>query len=145
MADILKHTFNVRDINCRYQEIHNEIFSLSVRKLAIEIFVDQKVSIKKYEDELKMLQGKLIDIQTALNVIPQSELKIRTGKEILLALSNYVTALTKSINYLQKICNDKNSLSGSDSNLINYKMAYDDAIQHHKNLGIRLNDLLSSF
>ncbi|MDX2507237.1 MAG: hypothetical protein QNL62_22560 [Gammaproteobacteria bacterium] len=145
MADILKYTCNVSDVNCRYQEIHNEIFSLSVHKLVRNIVTDKSVSFKKHEDELKTLQGKLMNIQTTLDALPQSELNIRRGKEIFLTLSNYVTALTKSIDYLQKICHNKNTLSGSDSNLVNYKKGYDDAIQYHKNLGIRLNGLLSSF
>ena len=145
MADILKYTCSVREINYRYKAIHNEIFSLSVRKLVTEMFADQSDFYKKHEDGLKRLQCELMDIQTALNVLPHSELKILRGKEILLSLSNYVTALSKSINYLQKICNDKSSLSGSDSNLVNDKKFYDDAIQHHKHLGFRLNGLLSNF
>jgi len=145
MADILKYTYDVSDINYRYQEIHNEIFRLSVRKLAMEMFADQNVPLKEYEDDLKMLYGKLTDIQTALDVLPQNELNIRSGKEILSALSNYVAALTKSIHYLEKICNDKKNLLFSDSNFVNDKKAYDDAIQHHKNLGVILNSLLSDF
>lgn len=145
MADILKYICNVSDVNCQYQDIHNKIFNLSIRKLVIDIFSEQSVSFKKYGDGLKMLHGQLINIQTVLNELPQSELKILKGKEILLALSDYIAALSKSINYLQEICNDKNNLSGSDDNLDNYKMVYDDAIQHHKHLGGRLNELLSSF
>lgn len=145
MADILKYTCSVREINYRYKEIHNEIFSLSVRKLVSDMFSDQSDSYNKHEDRLKKLQWQLMDIQTTLSVLPHSELKILRGKEILLALSEYVTALSKSINYLQKICNDKSCLSYSDSNLVNDKKFYDDAIQHHKNLGFRLNDLLSNF
>ncbi len=145
MADILKYTYDVSDINYRYQEIHNEIFRLSVRRLAMEMFADQSVSLKKHEDELKILHGKLTDIKTALDALPQNELNIRRGKEILKALSKYTEALTKSIHYLQRICNDKKNLLFSDSNFVNDKKAYDDAIQHHKNLGIKLNSLLSDF
>ena len=145
MADILKYICSVRNVNYQYQEIHNDIFSLSVSKLVTEIFTDKSVTFKKHEDGLKMLYGHLMDIQTALSALPQSELKIKRGKDILLTLLNYVTALSKSINYLQKICSDKNSLLGSENNLVNYKMVYDDAIQHHKILGVRLNGLLSKF
>lgn len=145
MADILKYTYDVSDINYRYQEIHNEIFSLSVRKLAKEMFTDQSVLLKKHEDDLKILHGRLADIQTALDVLPQNELNIRRGKEILMALSNYTEALIKSIHYLQMICNDKKNLLFSDSNFVNDRKAYDYAMQHHKNLGVRLNTLLSSF
>jgi len=145
MADILKYICNVRDVNHKYQEIHNNIFSQSVSKLVTEIFTDKRVAFKKYEDVLKMLNVQLMDIQTALNVLPQSELNIRRGKEILLALSSYITALSISINYLQKICNEKNSFSDSDGNLVNYKMLYDGSFQHHKHLGVKLNELLSSY
>lgn len=145
MSDILKYTCSVRDVNFQYQEIHNEIFRLSVRKLVIEIFENQSVSFKKHEDRLKILHEKLMDIQTDLNVLPRSELNIRRGKEIFLALSNYVTAISKSIHYLQKICNDKSSVLSSDNNLVNHKKSYDDAIQHHKKLGVTLNGLLLNF
>ena len=145
MTDIIKYTYSVRDVNHRYQMIHNDIFGLSVRKLAVAMVKGQSASVTKYDDELKMLQEKLTDIQTVLGTIPQSELKIRRGREILLTLSKYVAALSKSINYLKKICHDKNSLSASDSNLVNDRKLYDDAIQHHKTLGVKLNGLLSSF
>ena len=145
MTDIIKYTYNVRDVNHRYQMIHNDIFGLSVRKLAAAMVKGQSVPVIKHEDELKKLQEKLTEIQSALDTLPQSELKIRRGREILSTLSNYVAALTKSIIYLQKICNDKNRLSGTDSKLVNDRKLYDDAIQHHKTLGVKLNSLLSSF
>lgn len=145
MADILKYTCKAREVNYRYKEIHNDIFSLSVRKLVTGLFAEQSDFYKKYIDELKSLEWQLKNIQTDLNVLPHSEIKILRGKDILLALSDYVTALSHSINYLQKICNDKSRLSGPDSNLVNDKKFYDDAIQHHKNLGDRLNGLLSNF
>lgn len=144
MSDLLKYTCSVRDVNFQYQEIHNKIFRLSLRTLIIEIFEDQSVSFKKHADRLKMLHEKLMDIQTGLNTLPRCELNIRRGEEIFLALSNYIIAISKSINYLQKICNDKNSVC-SDNNLVNDKKIYDDAIQHHKKLGDKLNGLLLSF
>ena len=145
MTDIIKYTYSVRDVNHRYQMIHNDVFGLSVRKLAAAMVKGQSASLTQHDDELKMLQEKLTNIQTALGTIPQSELKIRRGREILLTLSKYVAALSKSINYLKKICHDKNSLPGSDSKLVNDRKLYDDAIQHHKTLGVKLNGLLSSF
>lgn len=145
MTDIFKYTCDVRDVNHRYQMIHNEIFSLSLRKLVTAIVSDQSVSLKNHADELYLLHGKLMDIQTDLDVLPQSELKIPRGNEILSTLSDYITALTKSIDYLQKICIEKSRSPVSDSSLTEYRTVYDDAIQHHKTLGVRLNGLLSSF
>lgn len=135
----------MRDINHQYQVIHNEIFGLSARKLVKAMVGEQVVCLQKHEDELIALQDKLLDIQVTLNSLPQSELTIRRGKDILFNLLEYITALKKSISYLQKICSTQNSPVSAKSNLNNYKKAYDDAIQHHKNLGSKLNQLLSSF
>lgn len=153
MSLLLKLVYDTNALRQRYVTAHRKIFGLSFgrvvrlsRESAAADFETQVARLSELVTELRQLRNKLGKLQ-------ESELRQRTGRELREALADYTGALEDSVGKLKRICErNAQELRGVAEfrlySLGDYRfdrIAYDDAVQHHKRIGLRLNQLLSNF
>lgn len=153
MSLLLKLVYDTDALRQRYVEIHQKVFGLSFGRL---IRFSRESAAADFEAQVGRLSELVIELRhlhDELARLPESELRQRTGRELRKALADYTGALEDSVCKLKFICErNMQELRGvagfRDYSLGDYRLdriAYDDAVQHHKHIGIRLTQLLSNF
>lgn len=149
MSKLVKIVYDVAGIHGRYRCVHNEIFHLSARKLVRFLNPDLRDLYTSQASVLDGLLQQLNQTQSELEDLAASDLSIRRGIEIQSELADYVVALVESIKILKSISElmkqraTKEKIYSAES-LQSLKVAYDDAMQHHKRLGAHLNALIAT-
>ena len=149
MSKLVKAVYDVAGIRGRYLHVHDAIFHLSARKLVRVLSLGRPDAHGSGTTELGQLLQQLQAAQTELEDLDEADLLVRRGREIQTELTDYVLALTKSVTILRSISDllqqrdTKNKLFDS-ARLQGLKVDYDDAMQHHKRLGARLNTLIAT-
>ena len=129
------------------------MFGFSVSRVAHIANLHTAASYRQDLAELDDLTAALDGIRSQLADLQDDQLTKRTGWEIRDALLDYTNALHQSLHQLRKICQSRQQEKEKDGKQGRYsikgyreeRIAYDDAIQHHKRLGERLTNLLSTF
>ena len=149
MSQIIKLTYDAAAARARYARIHEAVFKLSVRGMVAAIKQRKSVDYEARQSELSKISRSLEEIEKALSRIDDAEMsRVRGGGLIRLALLEYVQALGCSVRMLGGICKceiNQPKGEGDQRSLVEAKAAYDDAVQYHRRLGDRLNQLLASF
>jgi len=149
MSKLVKVVCDVAQIRGRHLQVHDEIFHLSAREMMRFLSRGKPDAESRGAAELDLLLQRLGTAQSELGELDESDLSIRRGGEIQAALADYVTALTESVQLLRSI--SEHSWRRATKNehydpghLQQLKVNYDDALQHHKRLGVRLNALIAA-
>ena len=149
MSQIIKLTYDAADARARYARIHEAVFKLSLRGMVAALKQRKWIDYEARQAELSKISRTLEEIEKALSRIDDAEMsRVRGGGLIRLALLEYVQALGCSVRMLRGICRsemDRLKGQGDQRALVEAKAAYDDAVQYHRRLGDRLNQLLASF
>jgi Mg2+ and Co2+ transporter CorA len=147
MSKLFKVLYDIADIRCRYQRIHEEVFGFSARRILKSLQGAASGTSSARSVELDRLLSRLDAAQQDLDHLGEEDLSIRRGGEIQSALMAYARALSQSNASLKAFCEFRQSIKGSEEDherLNTLKVAYDDAVQYQKRLGRRLNELISS-
>ena len=149
MSKIIKLTYEAADARGCYAKIHESIFKLSLRGMIAVLNRRKWIDYEIHHTELSNVSQSLDDIEIELSLIDDTEMsRIRGGVLIRLALLEYVQALGQSVRMLKGICeryiNDRGE-QREQNELATAKASYDAAVQYHRHLGDRLNQLLSTF
>lgn len=149
MSKLLKVLYDVAEIRCRYHGIHEAVFGFSPRKLLRTLNRPVEGDQQAEAQELDRLLSRLYSAGTDLESLSEEDLSVRRGHEIRRALLDYVEALTESSNRLKALCelpqraeDRANAEFGNRQAAL--KVVYDDAMQYHRRLGARLNQLIST-
>jgi len=153
MSVLLKLVYDTNLLRQRYIEIHENLFGLSFGRL---VRLSRESAQPDFATYAERLGGLILDLQNVrdqLGRLEERKLSHRTGRELRDALADYTVALEDSIRKLQCICErNLKQQQGMEAfkhySLGDYRVdriAYDDAMQHHKRMGLRLNQLLSNF
>jgi len=149
MSELVKLVYDTSRIRSRYRHIHNRVMGFSLRAMRLLVRPDSAPELSGYEKELQALDEYLNTVEGALQRLDPKELTKREGNELRTGLLEYVEALGASIDRLLRICAGKRKEQEGDPEFARYsdtqyaddRVAYDDAIQHHRRLGARLNEL----
>ena len=155
MALLLKLVYDVARVRSAYTRIHEEVCGLPARSLLRRFLLRRGADLQQYQADLQSLCAELESVRQTLSGLKSSELGVRRGEDIRKALSDYAEALEESVGRLGGICAERcrgdtvNALPGQDTprsaKAAADRRAYDDSIQHHRHMGARLTDLLSTF
>lgn len=154
MSHLLKLVYAAGELNRRYSRVHEEIFGFSVRRLVRRSHKNaSEPPPQSRTDQLSALTEELKAIQRQIEELEECDLTKRRGREICTVLKDYTQALTASVSVLNTICRrlarEQEGVDGwrnySATSFRQDRITYDDAIQHHKRLGRRLQELLATF
>jgi hypothetical protein len=149
MSNLVKILYDVGAIRSRYRGAHEAICGFSARKLLRSLHRRRPEHQAAELDELHRILSMLRGAMEALEALGEHDLCIRRGREIQVALADYIAALTESTTRLEALCRQLAQEEDADPDNKGdkgheLKIAYDDAVQHHKRCGTRLNDLISA-
>lgn len=149
MSKLVKIVYDVAQIRGCYLRVHEEIFQLSTRILVRVLNRGKPDARDREAAAIDQLVQRLENAQSELEDLDESDLSVRRGGEIRTALADYVIALTESVQFLRSISEllqqrDTKDQRYDPDHLQGLKVNYDDALQHHKRLGARLNALIAA-
>lgn len=151
MSYVVKLAQDISKVLVRYKKVHDQVFSLR-KAVLIHNLYKKEVDYLAHEQELRILRNEIGKIQAAIVQLNAADLTKRSGEEVRSALLRYTEALWEAVNKLLVICRNLR-LEGegvqeftgySASYLRQDRVTYDDAVQHYKRWGVRLNGMFSN-
>lgn len=146
MSKLLAILYDVADIRTGCQQVHDERFGLSLRRVLGALGGGATGTSAAQCARLQRLRERLLRARQELDALDKEDLAVRRGQEICDTLREYAEALDRSLGGLEQLCRHERALpsapAGDDAAPL--KVLYDDALQHQKRLAIRLNALISS-
>ena len=152
MSDLLKIAYEVAAVRSDYLRIHRRVFHVSAGRLIHNLtrrHTRGSLTDQTDQQELEELSQRLSRAIDGLSKLNKEDLSIRRGSEIQNELSAYAQALTESMAALATLLevrkrprNESHHEPSGASQAM--KTAYDDAVQYHKRLGARLNELFTT-
>ena len=152
MSRLLKLVYEASELRRQYAGIHEEMFGFSVRRI-MRLGQQSGNECRAKMQRLDDLSLALAEMRKQLAELQECDLTKRRGHEICTALEEYTQALNASVGLLNTICRRLAREQERADGWRNYtatsfrqdRISYDDAIQHHKRAGRRLQELLSTF
>ena len=149
MSDLLKIAYEVAAVRTDYLRIHRRVFHVSAGRLIHNVTRRHTRGSLTDQQELEQLSQRLGRAIDGLRKLNEEDLSIRRGREIQNELSEYAQALTESMAALATLLEVRKrprnwSHHDPSGALQAMKTAYDDAVQYHKRLGARLNELFTT-
>jgi small-conductance mechanosensitive channel len=149
MSDLIKIVYEVAAVRSDYLRIHRRVFHVSAGRLMHNLTRRHTRGSLTDQQELEELSQRLSRAIDGLSNLNKEDLSIRRGREIQNELSAYAQALTESMAALATLLEvRKRPRNGSHHQPSGAsratKTTYDDAVQYHKRLGARLNELLTT-
>jgi hypothetical protein len=152
MSHLLKLVYEASELRRRYTGIHEEMFGFSVRRI-IRFGQQSERECQAKMQRLDDLSEALAGMRKQIADLQECDLTKRRGHDICTALGDYTQALSDSVALLHTICQrlarEQKGVDGwrnyTATELRQDRITYDDAIQHHKRMGRRLQELLSTF
>ena len=149
MSDLLKLVYEVAAVRSDYLRLDRRLFHISAGRLLHNLTRRHTRGGLTDQQEIEELSQRLSRAIDGLSQLKKEDLSIRRGSEIQTALSEYAQALTESMTALAALLEvGKRPRNGSrhqpSGESQTTKIAYDDAVQYHKRLGARLNELLTT-
>jgi hypothetical protein len=149
MSNLVKLLYEVEALGRRYNQVHESVCGFSARSIL------RSLRGKGEHDrgaQIAELQRILSQLETATNELLSLEegaFSVRRSREIHRALLDYVSALSQTTCRLEALCqenqrDDERGLSFPRNPQNNLKIAYDDAVQNHRRLAERLNELVAT-
>jgi hypothetical protein len=150
MSHVVKLAQEISKVLTRYKKVHDQIFSL--RKAVFMPNVYRGVDYLAHEQELRTLRNEIGKIQFAIAQLRSTDLTRRSGEEVRGALLRYTEALWDAVNKLQVICRNLRledegvqEFTGYSTSYFRHdRVNYDDAVQHYRRWGVRLNGMFSN-
>ena len=151
MALIITLAYRVSRIRGDYVDIHEQVLGFSVRKMLARW--GRKPDYANLEDKMSGLQDELRTVEETISCLDEEDMPRRSRREICLSLMAYCDALSTAMEKLKVICaglrQEKEGVKTfaryTDTRFKQDRIAYDDAVQHLRSWGIKLNELFSSF
>jgi hypothetical protein len=141
MSNLVKLLYDMAALKSEYQRLHDELFGLSTRRL---LFLLRPGARQGVQGRINLLLGRLAGLEEDLRHLTAEDLAIRRGQDLRQALEEFAQALAETLRQLEalrltraKPVDESNSASGRTP-----LAAYDDALQHQRQLGARLNELI---
>ena len=152
MSRLLKLVYEASELRRQYAGIHEEMFGMSMRRI-VRLGRKSEHDYRANMRRLGVLSQELGGVQQQLAELQECDLTKRRGHDICAALAEYTEALSASVALLNTICRrlarEQKGVDGwrnyTATSFRHDRITYDDAIQHHKRLGRRLQELLSTF
>jgi hypothetical protein len=152
MSRLLKLVYEASELRRQYAGIHEEMFGFSMRRI-MRLGQHSERECHARMRRLDDLSQALAEMQQQLAELQECDLTKRRGHDICSALEEYTQALSASVALLTTICRrlarEQKSVDGwrnyTATSFRQDRITYDDAIQHHKRLGKRLQELLATF
>lgn len=143
MSNLVKLLYDMAALKADYQRLHDDLFGLSARRL---LFLLRAKARQGVEGRISLLIGRLDDLGKDMQHLTTEDLAIRRGQELRQALEAFAQALGKTLRQMEALCLARATATavegrptgGGRSPLA----AYDDALQHQRQLGARLNELI---
>jgi len=142
MSNLIKLLHDMASLRAQYQRLHQDLLGLSVRRLLIQVRPNAHQEIKA---RFQHLFQRLGELQEEMDLLTPDDLTIRRGEDLYQALSSFHQALDETLKRLELIHEARSSQAKGGAGKISQGLlvAYDDALQHQRRLGARINDLLA--
>ena len=152
MSRLLKLVYETSELRRQYARIHEEMFGFSMRRI-IRLGQQNERECLARMQRLDYLSSALAEMRQQVAELQECDLTKRRGHDICAALDEYTQALNASVSLLNTICRrlarEQKGVDGwrnyTATSFRQDRITYDDAIQHHKRVGKRLQELLSTF
>ncbi len=142
MSQLIRILYEVSRLRDHYEGVHRTLCGLSPQRL-IAVLHGKPAQQQAQLENLREIRQQLHRAQGELGGMSGEEIaRVRRGREIHPALANYVAALLESTDRLEILCRLELSTGEGAAPRDQAKIAYDDAVQHHRRLASRLNQLI---
>lgn len=142
MSNLVKILYDMASLRTEYQRLHQDLFGFSLRRL---LFMVRPGARKGVDARIHELTKRLEELGEDMCHLTADDLVIRRGEEIEVALKNFSLAFTETLRQLDLLRQAEAPrwarAQGEEGRL--QLAAYDDAIQHQRRMGARLNDLIA--
>ncbi len=142
MSNLVKSLYEMASLRTEYQRLHQDLFGFSVRKL---MFMARPGARKGVNARIHQLTKRLQELDEDMSRLTADDLVIRRGEEIEVALKDFSLAFAETLRQLDLVRQAEAprwaKAQGEESRL--QLAAYDDAIQHQRRMGARLNELIA--
>ncbi len=143
MSNLVKLLYDMAALKGDYQQLHDELFGLSPRRL---LFLLRPKARQGVEGRIGLLIGRLEALGEDMRRLTPEDLAIRRGQELRQALESFAQALGETLRQLEMLhVAEASAVTTAGPVLTSGRgplAAYDDALQHQRQLGARLNELI---
>ncbi|MFZ1536067.1 MAG: hypothetical protein WAT23_01570 [Chromatiaceae bacterium] len=142
MSNLIKLLHDMASLRTEYQRLHQDLLGLSVRRL---LFLARPGARQGVDARFQHLFQRQKELQAEMDQLTADDLAIRRGEELFQALTNFHQAFGETLKQLELLHQAQASqAAGGPGNSSHRLLApYDDALQHQRRLGARINDLLA--
>ncbi|NCA88638.1 MAG: hypothetical protein EOM92_06890 [Gammaproteobacteria bacterium] len=141
MSNLVKLLYDMAALKADYQRLHDEIFGLSARRL---LFLLRPKARRGVEDRINLLISRLDALGEDMRGLTAEDLAIRRGQELRQALEVFAQALGETLRQLEalRLARTPSATAAAPTTGRSPLATYDDALQHQRQLGARLNELI---
>lgn len=149
MAQLVTLAHRVSGIHARYSKIHSALFSFSPFKIKATHGGNADAVYSGFEAELLELGQTLSDISAIIKGSSELEPNTSYSRNFAAILQQYITELETSITRLSEICRHRHRAQIGEQaydpeQARDDLTKYDQSIQNHKRLGIKLSQMAPS-
>ena len=146
MSQLVTLAHRVSSIHARYSKIHDATLGMTGFKWRIKSRADGDAQYAGFEAQLNEMQTELGSIEVTLGSAPP-EPNTSYSRKFVVVLRDYIQALSHSIQCLSEICGHRNRVDITQGSAGPESRAeltrYDQAIQVHKRLGVKLTRMVT--
>ncbi len=142
MSNLIKLLHETASLRAEYQRLHQDLTGLSVRRL---LFLVWSGARQQVDARFQQLFQRLGEVREEMGRLAPDDLAIRRGEELCQALKDFHQAFDETLGQLEILhraqASQATRIPGKDSHSL--LAPYDDALQHQRRMGARINDLLA--
>ena len=142
MSNLIKLLHDTAALRAEYQRLHQDLLGLSMRRL---LFLVRPGARQQVEARFQYLFQRLGELREEMGRLTPDDLAIRRGEELHQALLDFHQAFGETLGQLEMLrqaqAGQATSTTGKDRQSL--LAPYDDALQHQRRMGARINDLLA--
>ena len=142
MSKLVKLLYDMASLRAEYQRLHQDLFGLSTRRL---LYLFRPKSGQVEMARIGQLNRRLQELAGEMLSLEPDDLSIRRGEDLREALNNFHLAFAKTLSNLERLGQARFGLSAgeSDADRRSLLAAYDDALQHQRRMGARVNEIIA--
>jgi hypothetical protein len=146
MAQLVTLAHRVSGIHARYSKIHDTLFSVSLFKKKPWRKAGGESAYAGFESELTDMAANLAEVDSMIRKDVPMEPNTSYSRKFAAILKEYIAALSTSMVQLAEICNhrdrwDRGEDPYSPDQSREDRINYDESIQHHRALGVKLSHM----
>lgn len=142
MSNLIKLLHDTAALRAEYQRLHQDLLSLSMRRL---LFLVRPGARQQVDARFQHIFQRLGELREEMGRLTPDDLAIRRGEELHQALLDFHQAFGETLGQLERLrqaqAGQATSTPGKDRQSL--LAPYDDALQHQRRMGARINDLLA--